>query len=67
MEVNKVTEGASWMIYGRGRQINHWLSGGFSAEASIVAVEQRQRAERFVDDGANYQNANHNATKMEAI
>lgn len=33
----------------------------------VAAVEQRQRAERFVDDGANYENANHNATKMEAI
>lgn len=33
----------------------------------IAAVEQRQRAERFVDDGANYQNENHNVTKMEAI
>lgn len=47
--------------------MNHRLSGGFSAQAFIAAVEQRQRAERFVDDGANYQNANHNATKMEAI
>lgn len=33
----------------------------------LAAVEQCQRAERFVDDGANYQNANHNVTKMEAI
>ena len=62
-----MTEAASWVMYGRGRQINHLLSGGFSAEADIAAVEQRQRAERFVDDGANYQNANHNVTKMEAI
>lgn len=54
-------------MYGRGRQINRRLSGGLSAEAFIAAVEQRQRAERFVDDGANYQNANHNVTKMEAI
>ena len=54
-------------MYGRGRQINRRLSGGYSAKALIAAVEQRQRAERFVDDGANYQNANHNATKMEAI
>lgn len=62
-----MTEAASWVMYGRGRQINHQLSGGYSAQAFIAAVEQRQRAERFVDDGANYQNANHNATKMEAI
>lgn len=62
-----MTRAAHWVMYGRGRQINHLLSGGFSAEAFITAVEQRQRAERFVDDGANYQNANHNVTKMEAI
>lgn len=62
-----MTEAASWVMYGRGRQINRRLSGGYSAKALIAAVEQRQRAERFVDDGANYQNANHNATKMEAI
>lgn len=58
---------ASWVMYGREKQINCHLHGGFLAQAFIEAVEQRQRAERFVDDGANYQNANHNVTKMETI
>lgn len=43
------------------------LSGVFPPEPFMAEVEQRQRAEKFVDDGANYQNANHNVTKMEAI
>lgn len=34
---------------------------------SSYALVLRQRAGRFVDDGANYENGNHNATKMEAI
>lgn len=58
-----MTGAASEVMYEKERQINCQ----FSWEFFLAAVEQRQRAERFVDDGANYQNANHNVTKMEAI
>lgn len=50
-------------MHEEGREINSPLSGGFSLSRS----QQQERAKRFVDDGANYENANHNVTKMEAI
>lgn len=51
----------------RERPIKCALPGGFKACSLQQAPVLRQRASTFVDDGANYENGNHNVTKMEAI